>query len=94
MQALKYALQKKEIECEINISGIWIDIDAKMGKESIIEIVKQIVNHEENDFKEYKELINENMLGKYNDFIPEELLKEQFFEDGMDFASLCKYLEI
>lgn len=94
MQALKYALRKKKIECEINVPGIWIDIKTKLDKQSVAEIIKQIVHYKEIDFEDFDELIDENVLGKYNEFIPEELLKEQFFVDGIDFTNLCKYIEI
>lgn len=94
MQALKYALRKKGIECEIKLPGIWIDISTKVDKDCIAEIVKQIIQQKEYNFEDFSELINENILGKYNEFIPEELLREQFFVDGMDFINLRKYVEI
>ena len=94
MQALKYALRKKGIECEIKLPGIWIGISTKVDKDCIAEIVKQIIQQKEYNFEDFSELINENILGKYNEFIPEELLREQFFVDGMDFINLRKYVEI
>lgn len=94
MQALKYSLRLKGIESEIMTPGLWIDLKTNLEKEEIVSIINQIIQSKDFKFQTFEPMILEEIAGKYNDFIPEELLKEQFFIDGMNFEDLDKTVEI
>lgn len=85
LRVLKYALREHDIECDINYTGIWLDVGAVLSKNVLTETINKICGEGK------KQLIledGEEIAGKYNPYISQNLLAEQFYIDALDFDDL------
>ena len=90
---LNYALRKRGIRSRLPwITCIYLEIVFDGSKDELEDIVRDILNSE---IDKYNLPLPDKaeMLGKYNEFVPKELLRKQFVEDYLDTEGLkdCWY---
>jgi len=88
IMTLNYALRHRKIKSKLPwITCVYLEVIFDGTKEELESIIHDILNSE---LDLYDLPLNENIQidGKYNEFIPAELLKKQFIEDYLDFEGL------
>ncbi len=93
--ALVYALRERGFDANAYISRyipVCIEVDTDMGIE---ELAAAICDIRENGADKYGFVIPDNceVCGKYNDYIPRELLKKQYIEDYLDTEDMQRNME-
>ncbi len=88
--ALSFALESKGFS--VVSKGVYLVADSKKGKNALQQAIMDVV---ENDidklYFEYKD--NAQIPFKYNDFVPNELLRKQFIEDYVDLDGMKKDIQ-
>lgn len=85
---LHYALLKRKIKNKLPwITCIYLEVNFKGTEEELKNIVHDILS---SDLNLYELPLPDNVQikGKYNEFIPPDLLRKQFIEDYLDFKGL------
>ena len=88
LMTLNYALRHRGIKSKLPwITGVYLEVIFDGSKEDLEEIINDIIY---SDLDLYDLPLPEKVQidGKYNEFIPPELLRKQFIEDYLDFAGL------
>jgi len=89
---LHYALLDRGIKSKLPwITCIYLEVIYSGTAESLSELIYDIL-HSDLDLYDLPLPDRVQVLGKYNEFIPEHLLKKQFVEDYLDFEGLKKAL--
>ena len=88
--ALMYALRERGFQANVYLSRyipVCIEVQTDMGKDRLIAALNSI---KEKGADKYAFKIPENceIAGKYNDYIPRELLTKQYVEDYLDTEEL------
>ena len=85
---LNYALRHRKIKSNLSwITCIYLEVNYSGTKEQLQEIISEILH---SDLNLYDLPLPEKVQidGKYNEFIPLDLLRKQFIEDYLDFDGL------
>ena len=88
LMTLNYALQHRGIKSKIPwITCVYLEVIFDGGREALENIISDILR---SDLDLYDLPLPDKVqiLGKYNEFIPTDLLRKQFIEDYLDFESL------
>lgn len=88
IMTLNYALRQRKIKSKLPwITCVYLEVNFKGTKEELTNIVYDIL---QSDLDLYDLPLPDKVQidGKYNEFIPTELLKKQFIEDYLDFEGL------
>ncbi|MBQ9947819.1 MAG: DEAD/DEAH box helicase [Oscillospiraceae bacterium] len=93
--ALVFALRERGYDASVWLSRyipVCIEVNTDMGAEALAADLEDIRN---NGADKYGFIIPDNceICGKYNDFIPRELLKKQYTEDYLDTEDMQKNME-
>jgi len=89
---LHYALLDRGLKSKLPwITCIYLEVIYSGTAESLCELIYDIL-HSDLDLYELPLPDRVQVLGKYNEFIPEQLLRKQFVEDYLDFEGLKKAL--
>ena len=88
--ALLYALRERGFAAEVYLSRyipVCIEVHTDKGKRALVNALDEI---KRNKADKYGFSIPDNceISGKYNDYIPRELLKKQYVEDYLDAEDL------
>ncbi|MDE7398427.1 MAG: DEAD/DEAH box helicase [Oscillospiraceae bacterium] len=84
--ALIFALRQRGFEANLYIQRqipVCIEVNTDLGKPALIDALNEIRTHGADKY-EFKIPDNCEIVGKYNDYIPRELLKKQYVEDYVD----------
>jgi ATP-dependent Lhr-like helicase len=85
---LNYALRHRKIKSKLPwITCLYLEVIFDGTKEELEEIIRDILNK---DLDLYELPLPEKVQidGKYNEFVPQSLLRKQFIEDYLDFRGL------
>ena len=89
---LHYALLGRGLKSKLPwITCVYLEVIYNGTPEALEELIKDIL-HSDLDLYDLPLPDKVQVLGKYNEFIPEDLLKKQFVEDYLDFEGLKKAL--
>jgi len=89
---LHYALLGRGIKSKLPwITCVYLEVIYSGTTESLTELIYDIL-HSDLDLYDLPLPDKVQVLGKYNEFIPKELLRKQFIEDYLDFEGLKKAL--
>jgi len=89
---LHYSLLYKGIKSKLPwITCVYLEVVYNGTAEALYELIMDIL-HSDLDLYDLPLPDKVQVLGKYNDFIPEDLLRKQFIEDYLDFEGLKKAL--
>ena len=92
LMTLHYALSKKRIKNKLPwITSIYLEVYFDGKADELNDIIYDILN---SDLNMYELPLPDKVrvLGKYNEFVPQELLRKQFIEDYLDFKGLKEAL--
>ena len=85
---LHYALLKRGVKNQLPWSrAVYLEVIFQGSKEELEQIIKDILASEL-DLYSLPLPDKVQIDGKYNEFVPKELLRKQFIEDYLDFAGL------
>lgn len=85
---LNYALRQRKIKSKLPwITCVYLEVIYEGTKEQLEKIIYEIV-HSELNLYELPLPDKVQIDGKYNEFIPQDLLRKQFIEDYLDFEGL------
>ncbi len=88
LMTLNYALRQRKIKSKLPwITCIYLEVSFDGTKTELENIIEDILH---SDLDMYSLPLPEKVqvMGKYNEFIPADLLKKQFIEDYLDFEGL------
>ena len=90
LMTLNYALRQRRIRSKLPwISCVYLEVIFLGTREELSQIVQDIISSEL-DLYDLPLPEKTQVRGKYNEFIPLELLRKQFIEDFLDFEGLQK----
>ncbi len=87
---LNYALRQRKIKSKLPwITCVYLEVIFDGTKEELESIIQDILN---SNLNLYTLPLPDDVeiLGKYNEFVPKDLLRKQFIEDYLDFKGLKK----
>jgi ATP-dependent Lhr-like helicase len=88
LMTLNYALRHRKIKSKLPwITCVYLEVIFNGTKEELERVISDIL-HSDLDLYALPLPDNVQIAGKYNEFIPLELLRKQFIEDYLDFAGL------
>jgi ATP-dependent Lhr-like helicase len=89
---LHYALLNRGIKSRLPwITTVFLEVVYNGSKESLEDAIYDIL-HSKPNLYDFPLPDDVQVRGKYNEFIPQSLLKKQFVEDYLDFEGLCAAL--
>jgi ATP-dependent Lhr-like helicase len=92
LMTLNYALQQRQIKSKLPwITSIYLEVIFDGSKEELEHAIKDVL-HSELNLYNLPLPEKAQITGKYNEFIPLELLRKQFVEDYLDFEGLANAL--
>ena len=93
LMTLNYALRHRGVKSKLPwITCIYLEVIFDGGQEELEHILQDILS---SDLDLYDLPLPDKVqvLGKYNEFIPEDLLRKQFIEDYLDFEGLKEAMQ-
>jgi ATP-dependent Lhr-like helicase len=92
LMTLNYALRKRNLKSKLPwMTCVYLEVQSNAGKEGIEKVISDVLR---SDLDLYSLPLPDKVQidGKYNEFVPLDLLRKQFIEDYLDFEGLKKCL--
>ncbi|HCS75271.1 MAG TPA: hypothetical protein DIW17_15520, partial [Clostridiales bacterium] len=88
LMTLNYALRQRKLKSKLPwMTCVYLEVNSNNGKEGVENIISDIL-HSNLDLYSLPLPEKVQIEGKYNEFIPLNLLRKQFIEDYLDFEGL------
>ncbi len=90
LMTLNYALRKRNLKSKLPwMTCVYLEVQSNAGKEGIEKVISDVLR---SDLDLYSLPLPDKVQidGKYNEFVPLDLLRKQFIEDYLDFEGLKK----
>ena len=88
LMTLNYALRRNRIKSKLPwITCVYLEVVFDGTREELENIIRDTLRHDL-DLNDLPLPDNTQIIGKYNEFVPPDLLRKQFVEDYLDFEGL------